>query len=139
MDGLIYNYVQLLRDQFTTEVIYANIKYKEASQEFVSDRCLIVTETGGSEQPWTQYGEPTIQVIARDFDAPDARKLAWDVFEYITSRFGLILPAVTVKSVTYPSIQTAQISAIQRPQSIGSDENGRTIFTTNYKFIFVRS
>ena len=84
MDGLVYNYMTLLENQFPTEVIYANIKYKISSQEFVSDRCLIITETGGPEQPFTQYGEPTLQVIARDFDAPAARKLAWDVFEYTT-------------------------------------------------------
>jgi len=136
---MIYNFVQLLRDQFTTETIYCNIRQQWATDEFVEDRCLVVTETGGTEQPWTLFSKPTVQIIARDMDGPKARKFAHDVFEFLTSRFGLKMPAATVDGTVFPEVQTAQISAIQRPYSLGVDENGRILFTTNYEIIFTRS
>ena len=76
------------------------------------------------------------QIIARDFATPDAKKLAWDVYTELTSRFGLILPVAIVNGITYNAIDSAQINGIQTPYNLGADEEGRTEFTTNYKIIF---
>lgn len=136
---MIYNLVELLRNQFPTETIYANGRVLIAGQESIPDRNILVNETGGNEKPWILYHEPTYQIITRDKDAPKARKLAFDVFEFLTSRFGLILPAITVDGTVYPDIQTAQISAIQIPYNLGADSEGRIEYTTNYKIIIMRS
>jgi len=133
---MIYNLVQYLRTEFPNEIIYANVEHLMSGQESVPDRIVIVRETGGSETPWFRFSEPTIQILTRDTTNPGARKLAFEIFNKITSRFGLILPAIVVDSETHPALETAQISAIQKPFCIGIDENGRTEFTTNYKIIF---
>lgn len=133
---MIYNLVQYLRNQFPSENIYPVSMYLTSSQQSIPDRIVVVRDTGGVEQPWTRYSEPTIQILTRDTNAPACRKLAFDIFNEITSRFGLILPSITVGSTTYNAIQTAQISAIQKPFLIGADENGRIEYTTNYKIIF---
>ena len=57
---MVYNLVQYLRGQFPNETIYPVAKYKTSSQESIPDRIVIVRETGGIEQPWTRYSQPTI-------------------------------------------------------------------------------
>lgn len=131
---MIYNLVQLLRNQFTTLTIYVNGVVGHNPQS----RCLVVNDTGGTEELWTLVGRYTAQVIARDVDAPTARKLAYDVFTFLTSRFGLIMPAITVDGVAYPQIQTAQVAAIQLPYLLGPDDDGRTEYSTNYQIIVKR-
>jgi hypothetical protein len=133
---MIYNLVQYLRGQFPTEVFYANVIHLVSGQQSVPDRIVLVRESGGFEQPWTRFSEPTVQIITRDTNQPASRKLAYDIFNDITSRFGLILPSIVIGATTYNEIQTAQISAIQKPFCLGADENGRIEFTTNYKVIF---
>ncbi len=113
------------------------MEYLVSGQEFVPDRRVIVTETGGTEQPWYRYSEPTVQIKVRDTNNPGAHALAFNIFNEITSRFGLTLPAIVVGSTTYPAIQTAQIIAIQRPYCLGADDNGRIEYTTNYKITIV--
>lgn len=132
---MIYNLAQYLRTEFPAEIIYADVKSIITGQESVSDRIVILRDTGGTEQAWTRYTEATVQVVTRDTNNPGARQLAYDILEEITSRFGLILPPIIVGSTTYPAIETAQIKAIQRPYCLGADENGRIEYTTNYQIV----
>ena len=134
---MIFNLVQYLRTEFPTETIYADVEHLTSTQEHIPDRRIIVSDTGGTEQPWTRYSEPTVQILVRDTNNPASRKLAYDIFNELTSRFGLILPAIIVGSITYPQIETAQIIAIQKPYCLGADDNGRIEYTTNYKITFV--
>jgi len=135
---MIYNLVEHLKTQFANERIYCNARIQVATEDFIPDRCVLVTETGGGETPWFQYVRKTVQILCRDFDIPKTRKLAWDIYSFITSRFGLILPQVVVDGVTYPAIQTAQISAMQEPFCLGADETSRIEFTTNFLIYYVR-
>jgi hypothetical protein len=134
---LIFNLIQYLRTQFPTETIYADVLHLTAGQESVPDRCIVVKDTGGTEQAWTNYSEPTIQILTRDTNNPGARKLAYDIYFKIKSRFGLILPSIAVGGITYPAIETAQIIPIQKPFPLGADKNGRIEYTTNYKITFI--
>lgn len=136
---MIFNLTQYLRTEFPGEVIYPVEKYLVAGQQTIPDRIIILRDSGGIEQPWTRYSEPTIQILTRDNNPPASRKLAYDIYDHIQEhQFGLILPAITIGADTYPAIQIAQISAIQQPYKLGTDENGRTEYTTNYKIIFER-
>jgi len=135
---LIYNFIQYLENEFPAELFYTNIRILISGQESIPDRNVLVKETGGLEKPWIKYVEKTVQIITRDIDTPSSRKLAWDIYQNVTSRFGLSLPAVAVDGVNYPEIQTCQISALQEPYCLGADESGRIEFTTNYKIIYKR-
>lgn len=132
---MIYNFAQLLRTQFPTEVVYVDGRVKLTGQQTIPSRCLLVVDTGGVERPWILRQTATVQITARDVDAPRARKLAHDVFNFITSRFGLILPQITVGGVSYPQVQTAQISATQLPYDLGPDEDGRFEYVVNFEII----
>lgn len=136
---MLFNLVQYLRTNFPTETIYANSMHLVSGSTIVPDRLVVVRDTGGVEQPWTRYSQPTVQIWNRDNNAPASRKLAYDIYDHIQShQFGLILPAITVGTDTYSAVQIGQISAIQEPFLLETDENGRVIFTTNYKIIYER-
>lgn len=137
---MIFNFSQYLKNNFATESIYTNVWFKESSQDDLPDRLILVRETGGIETPWFNFARKTVQIITRDINFPGSRKLAWDIFELFMDKgqFGLILPEVTVDSVTYAQIQTSQISAIQQPTSIGEDSEGRLEFSTNYMIMYRR-
>lgn len=134
---IIYNFVQYLRDQFPAEIIYVNIRQKLATQDNIPDRNILVRPTGGINQPWFHFNQPTVQIITRDKDAPNALELANNVFEDLKTRIGLVLPSITVNGILYSEVQTSQISAIQSPSIIGVDDLGRIEYTTNYQ-IYVR-
>ena len=102
------------------------------------DSCAIIKDTGGPETPWTLFNRQTIQIYNRGVDQVDVKKLAEDIYTLLHGKFGLVLPSVTVKTVTYDQIQTAQITGIQRPFCLGMDENGRVEYTTNYQVIYRR-
>ena len=133
---MIYQLVQYLRNTFPAETIYIN---ERPPASVTPDRNMLVKETGGIPQPWTRYTESSIQIISRDVDTPKARVLARMIFTNITDRFGLILPVATVDGIVYNQVQSAQITAIQEPESIGADDEGRSLFSTNYKVIYTRN
>lgn len=135
---MIYQFIQYLKTEFPAELIYTNERILISGQTVIPDRNILIIETGGPPQPWTKYTEKSIQIICRDSATPKTRKLAWDIFNNITDRFGLQLPLATVDGIIYNSIQSAQITAIQEPQSIGADKEGRSRFSTNYKIIYNR-
>lgn len=133
---MIYNLVQHLKTEFPSETIFTNVEHKISGEVQIPDRRVLVRDTGGGDQPWARYVTYTVQILCRDFAPTQARDLADDIFTELHGRFGLQLPAVTVDGTTFPLLATAQIKAIQRPFSLGIDDNGRTEFTTNYQITF---
>jgi len=138
---MFYNFAEYLKTELPTERIYVNKREKLSTEDFIPDRNILIRETGGNTQPYTLYTNKTIQVICRDLAVPNARALAWEVYQLFSDNgtFGLLLPAVTVNSIIYPASQTGQISPIQEPFNLGTDAEGRTEFTTNYNIIYQRS
>ena len=133
------NFVAYLRTQFPAETVYQDERKKLSGQTTIPARCILVLDNGGPEEPWIQDAQKMIQVITRDVDAVRARKLAWDIFEDATSRFGLILPAITVGGTVYPAVQVSQIAAVAQPYNMGQDADGRTEYTTNYQIWYRRN
>ena len=132
---MIYNFAQLLKDQFPSELVYTNGRTLIVGQDSIPARNILVMETGGTEKPWNRFRNASVQILARDDDVTDARELAYDVFNFLTSRFGLLLPGVTVNGKLYPGFKTAQIAAIQLPHFIGLDTESRNVYSTNYEII----
>lgn len=134
---MIYNLAALLRAQFPAERFYVHGRVAVPPETTVPERCHVLNDSGGSEQPTLppRYQVLTVQLISRDRDGPRAKKMAEDVFAFLQGRFGLVLPTATVAGVVYPAVTTAQISALQVPTSLGPDEDGRHEYSTNYQVI----
>jgi hypothetical protein len=136
--SLIYSLVKYLRTEFPTVKFYVNSIRKLATEDFIPDQTVLLKYSGGTETPWSLFNRPTIQVIVRDIDQVDAEKISFDIYNKLHGHFGLLLPSVTVKTVTYDEIHTAGIQAIQKPFSLGDDDNGRVQFSNNYEFFYSR-
>ena len=93
----------------------------------VSHICLI--ETGGRPYPdLKDYLEKTLQVLAISKDYMTARDYADSVYTLFHAAAGITLPVVITGSEYY--INT--ITAITAPQSLGQDEKGNFVISTNY-------
>lgn len=133
---MIYQLRQDLEDNFPTENIFANLLGKIFPNEIVPDRCVLLQEYGGNPpEPRTGFGNKGLQILTRDISPVKARKLAWDIFNYLNDKFSITLNSVTVDGDVYPDVFILQFSANGEPQSIGYDEGGRAEFTTNYRII----
>jgi hypothetical protein len=128
---LIYNLGQFLRDSLPTETIYINQRKATDLQGFIPDRNIFIRETGGVEAPDTNLRRQSAQILTMDIDGPKARALAYLVYNLLQSKWGLVLPQITVDSIVFTEIETAQISSVQIPSSMGSDEEGRSVYVFN--------
>lgn len=128
---MIYNLLKDMQNKFPAEKTYANVY-----DEITIDRCISIRETSGMPEPRTLKNQALIQIKTRDIDAPKARALAYSIFDEYNDRYGITLPQNTVGGTVYPAIQIHQISANTTPQSLGSDDQNRVTFVTNYRFLF---
>ncbi len=123
---MIYNLTNYLKTQLTTYTFIANGWRKDSP-----DESIIVNDDGGIPDHYDFKMDLTVQILARSRDSVTSRKYATDVYDLLLNRFGLTLPEVTIDLVTYPAVNTAQISPIQRPAFIGMDDEGRALYSFN--------
>lgn len=134
---MIYNWTAYLRNKFPAELFYSNQRVQIGGNP-IPDRNVLSMESGGVKTAWDGYLQKTIQVIVRDSSTPKARELAFQVYDEMHGRFGLVLPAATVDGTLYNSKHTAEIAAIQEPFNLGADDDSRTEFSMNF-IIYFRS
>ena len=94
---------------------------------------ILLTATGGDPAHWFDRTDDTVQVISINVSKVSAKQNADLVYNKLKNRFGLTLPAATVNSVVYPALTTAQISPIQSPGYIGTDQNKNHMYSINFK------
>jgi hypothetical protein len=138
---MIYNLHAYLEGIFPIEDIYCNQLLQMDSQDSLPDRCAIVRESGGTEKllpPTGKWAEATIQVLARDIDAPKARSLSYDIHDTLINKYGLDLASVTIDSEVFTNIHIAGIIPIQPPSCMGNDSQGRIVYTCNYQVKYRR-
>lgn len=134
---MIYNLVEYLRTLLPAETIYCNVFTRILPNTQVPDRIVSIIDQGGNIEANGEFRNPaSFQALTRDIDSVKARKLAYDVKKYLHYMVGITLPAVTIDGVVYPPIYINQISANAIPQSLGFDENGRAMWTCNYRAFF---
>lgn len=128
---IVRQLAEYLKNKFPAELFYTNERVKLALQDIIPDRNVLLMDSGGNEVPWYKWQSATVQIIARDVDPVEAQDLSEGIFADVTSRFGLILPAVTIGTKTYPQKQTGAITAIQTPSNLGNDSEGRIEYVFN--------
>jgi hypothetical protein len=134
---MIYNLMQYIENELNyniyinpRDIIYPN---NEPLESYIQ-----IIETGGSPDAYIGDTNKTIQILCVDKDSPKARRKAENIFNLLNDRFGLILNAITVDGVYYPSIQISQISANTEPQFIGYNQNKLAEFSINFRILFRR-
>lgn len=93
------------------------------------DTAVCINEGSGDERPWFDRKDTIVQCISRAGDPTVARANAYTVYNLIKKKYGLTLPAVTVNSITYPSLTGWAIRPVNTPQYAYDDDSGRAVFT----------
>jgi hypothetical protein len=81
MAQLIFNFVQLLRNEFPNENIYPIEQYRLLAETQVPDRRILIREISG--EPKFIINIPGIQVLIRDIDPYNARNLAFEFYDFL--------------------------------------------------------
>jgi hypothetical protein len=136
---MIYQLANDLRINFPGEIIVPNKKAAISPSYVLPDRLTRLYEYSGKTEPRTRFTVQPLNILCRDIDPAKARKLSYDIFEYLNDKFSVTLSGVTVDGVLYPNIFILQISGNAPPSLLGEDDNGRSEFTTNYRIIYRRT
>lgn len=92
---------------------------------------IALIESGGVPNFYlTDAKAKAVQVISRASDYQTARDNAQTIFELLHGAAGITLPVVDAGEAYYVNT----IEAISDPQSLGQDEKGLFIISTNYIF-----
>ena len=128
---MIYNLAKYLIDNFPGYTFTVNGFQKDSPVN-----CINIMDTGGDTDHWYDRTEATAQILVRAHDNVIGKEQVDDVFDLMKNRFGLLLPSVVVNGITYPELQTAQISPMQLPESLGADDAGRFLWVFNLQIIY---
>ena len=135
---MIWQLTQYLRNKFPNEVFYIETREirTDLLEESVPDRCILIREVAGSETAWFGYKEQQVSFLCRDIDSVRVRSLAYEIYDYMKSRYGIIIPAVTIGVTLYPQIQISAVNPLNLPQTVGKDEENRVEFTFTLNIIW---
>jgi hypothetical protein len=91
--------------------------------------CVALIETGGKPNFYLPDApELTFQILSRAKDYQTARNNAYLVYEKLHAKVGITLPVVVEGKEYYVNT----MEAVSLPQSLGQDERGNFILSTNY-------
>jgi len=91
-------------------------------------KCSWLIESGGKPDGYLKdRGEFTMQVLSRGESYFEARMEAYKIFDVLNTGAGLTLP--DLGSGVY---MANAVEAVNFPQSLGEDEKGYWLFSTNY-------
>lgn len=122
---MIFNFMKHLRDSFPVETFILDGWHDETSDG------ILVTRTGGIDNHYTDRIDHSIQLRSRNQDRNLAHQKLIAVYEGIRNRFGVKLPAVTIRGRVYPAIISSAIRTMQYPGYLGVDAGGYHQYTFN--------
>ena len=96
------------------------------------DECVMLFQSGGIVSHYLGREDYTVQFISRYRDMGKALSELMKVYTAIKNIFRITLPAVTINGTVYPLLIAWQISPMQSPGYIGTDENGRHMYSVNF-------
>lgn len=128
---MIYNLAQYLINNFSDYDFTVNGFHSNSPND-----CINIRSTGGDIEHWYDRTDATAQITVRAHDNVTGKKRVEEIFDLMKNRFGLLLPSAVVNEVTHAELQTAQISPIQIPESLGTDEEGRYLWVFNLQITY---
>lgn len=99
--------------------------YALAFPSTASDDCATVKVTGGGE-PNRSVSSPSIQILVRSKNPSTAETKAWEVFNHLNLKSNFNIGST---QVIYCNAQQSS------PLFIGTDDNGRYLFSVNFQTI----
>ena len=131
---MIYNLYQYLKNAFPLFDFVVDGWDDDSASE-----SNMIRQTGGTTPSWFTREDYTVQILTRAKEKLYAHSEINEIYQNLRNRFGLILPAITGKikdvNVVFPAVMTAQVSPLQIPGYIGTDNNRRHLYSYNIKIV----
>jgi len=128
---MIHNFYLWLKTQLPT-LTFTKHNFKKNS----NSTCILVRQYDGVPGPeYYDRKDFYLQIISRSKEDHEAFTNAVTVNNLLMHQFMIVLPAVTVDSVNYPSIVASKISTNQLPGGIGSDKEMRYMYVFNITIV----
>ena len=125
---MIFNLVKYLTDQLGTITFYTNGWRPDSEKNSV-----MVSQSGGESQHWYDRTDWTVQIISRAENTVEAKEQIDSVYDLLKNKFGLTLTAVTVNGILYTAKETYQISPLQVPGYLGTDDANLEMWSFNIR------
>jgi hypothetical protein len=130
--GLAFNLVQYIRDNTLVDTNVFDLTV-DGFLEDSKNECFNFIQSGGP--PLGDFGNvenPSVQVIARGEDKTVVRSETFQIYDQLKANYALTFPEYNEDGLVYPAVEVAQISAVQPPGYIGTDDDGRHLYANNY-------
>jgi hypothetical protein len=127
---MIYNLTEYLRLQLPTLNFIANGWDPDSEQN-----SIVINDTGGDPNHWIPRTDWAIQIMSRANSVVLAKEQADTVYNLLKNKIGIVLPQVTVNGIVYTEVKTYQISPMQTPGYLGTDEKHLELFSFNIVLI----
>ena len=124
---IIYNLTKYISNQLPAINLVVNGLQKNSD-----DTVVEIDDGGGEGQHNFDRNDFMIYMLSRSIDKTIAKKNLMDIYNLLNDKFGLLLPEETVATIVYPAVKTWRIVSTNLPISLGSDENGKNLFSTNF-------
>lgn len=121
---MIYNLYQYTIDNTTGFDIVVN-----GFQPSSNDECVTIQDSSGEEYPWFDRQDTLVQYISRATDSYTARVNAFICYDLINKKTNVSLPEITINGTTYAAVTAWGIRPVMRPQYVGDDDNGRSMYS----------
>ena len=135
--GIAYNlYKWLIEIDALEDIVF----YVNGLPENAVDECVRIDGTGGVPGHQFPRIEDRVQLLSRSLNKLNAQNNIQLVYGQLFNQYALTLPAYVCGGSlpTYPAVRVAQISPIQTPCYIGTDDQGRHIWTFNIVITYRR-
>ncbi len=96
---------------------------------FISDqpntpaKCVFIMELAGGSENWSGHITRPVQILAKDLTYLTAEALAYTVYDLLSNKPGF----ATLSDIFYCDV-------LNRPFSVGRDQRGSYIFSSNFLF-----
>ena len=123
---MIYNLSKFITDETSITPI------TNGNDASVTSDSVLLIQTGGEYRPVIKTQYFTAQVLALFHSRVESFANITEIYNALNDRYGIDLPEVIVGSVTFPEVHTSKIVALQTPGYIGTDDNGRHMWSVNF-------
>lgn len=97
------------------------------------DEAVALNQSGGSDNSRGLKVDMNVQFLSRATSRTASRRLIQIVYNLLKNRFRIDLPAITVDGEVFPAVVAYQITPLQIPGYIGTDDNGLHMWSVNFQ------
>lgn len=131
---ILYNLLKYIQNKLTTDGQDAALIAALTVNGFgayLNKNQAAINDTGGIPQHQIDRVDKTFQIVVKHESMNICASWSNILFESVRNFFHMLLPENTVDGIVYPAVMAWQISPIQAPSYIGTDDSGAHLYSFN--------